>query len=37
MINKKNNSNPPRGDAYRLRRADYYRWVYDNKPDWQKF
>lgn len=20
-----------------LRKADYYRWVYDNKPDWQKF
>lgn len=19
-----------------LRRADYYRWVYDNKPDWQR-
>ena len=19
-----------------LRKADYYRWVYDNKPDWQK-
>ena len=22
--------------ASRLRKADYYRWVYDNKPDWQK-
>jgi len=22
--------------AGRLRHADYYRWVYDNKPDWQK-
>ncbi len=22
--------------ASRLKRADYYRWVYDNKPDWQK-
>lgn len=22
--------------ASRLRRADYYRWVYDNKPDWQR-
>lgn len=22
--------------AARLRRADYYRWVYDNKPDWQR-
>jgi glucosamine-6-phosphate deaminase len=20
-----------------LRKADYYRWVYNNKPDWQKF
>src|SRR5439155_23269895 len=20
----------------RLKRADYYRWVYDNKPDWQR-
>ena len=20
-----------------LKRADYYRWVYDNKPDWQTF
>ncbi len=20
-----------------LQRADYYRWVYDHKPDWQKF
>ncbi len=20
-----------------LKKADYYRWVYDNKPDWQKF
>ncbi len=20
-----------------LQRAEYYRWVYDNKPDWQKF
>ncbi len=22
--------------AERLRRLDYYRWVYDHKPDWQK-
>ncbi len=22
--------------AKRLKRADYFRWVYDNKPDWQK-
>ncbi len=22
--------------ASRLKRADYYRWVYGNKPDWQK-
>lgn len=22
--------------AFRLKLADYYRWVYDNKPDWQK-
>jgi glucosamine-6-phosphate deaminase len=22
--------------ASQLRKADYYRWVYDNKPDWQK-
>jgi glucosamine-6-phosphate deaminase len=22
--------------AVRLKRADYYRWVYDNKPRWQK-
>jgi glucosamine-6-phosphate deaminase len=22
--------------ATHLRKADYYRWVYDNKPDWQK-
>jgi glucosamine-6-phosphate deaminase len=22
--------------ATRLRRADYYRWVYENKPDWQR-
>jgi glucosamine-6-phosphate deaminase len=22
--------------AGRLKRADYYRWVYENKPDWQK-
>jgi glucosamine-6-phosphate deaminase len=21
----------------RMKRADYYRWVYDNKPDWQTF
>jgi glucosamine-6-phosphate deaminase len=20
-----------------LKRADYYRWVYDSKPDWQSF
>lgn len=23
--------------ASQLQRADYYRWVYDNKPDWQTF
>jgi len=23
--------------AAQLKRADYYRWVYGNKPDWQKF
>jgi glucosamine-6-phosphate deaminase len=23
--------------AGRLKRAAYYRWVYDNKPDWQRF
>jgi glucosamine-6-phosphate deaminase len=23
--------------AAKLKRADYYRWVYDNKPDWQQF
>jgi len=23
--------------ASRLTKADYYRWVYDNKPDWQKY
>jgi glucosamine-6-phosphate deaminase len=23
--------------ASRLKRADYFRWVYDNKPDWQSF
>ncbi|MEO8410174.1 MAG: glucosamine-6-phosphate deaminase [Propionivibrio sp.] len=22
--------------AAKLKRADYYRWVYDNKPDWQR-
>jgi glucosamine-6-phosphate deaminase len=22
--------------AAKLKHADYYRWVYDNKPDWQK-
>jgi glucosamine-6-phosphate deaminase len=22
--------------AAKLRRSDYYRWVYDNKPDWQR-
>jgi len=25
------------GAASRLQRADYYRWVYDNKPVWQTF
>jgi glucosamine-6-phosphate deaminase len=25
------------GAASRLRRIDYYRWVYDNKPGWQAF
>lgn len=23
--------------AARLKRAEYYNWVYENKPDWQKF
>jgi glucosamine-6-phosphate deaminase len=23
--------------ASRLKRADYYRWVYENKPEWQTF
>jgi glucosamine-6-phosphate deaminase len=23
--------------AAKLKRADYYRWVYDNKPDWQRY
>jgi glucosamine-6-phosphate deaminase len=23
--------------ASRLKRADYYRWVYENKPQWQRF
>ena len=23
--------------AGQLKRADYFRWVYDNKPDWQRF
>lgn len=23
--------------AAKLQRADYYRWVYDHKPEWQKF
>jgi glucosamine-6-phosphate deaminase len=23
--------------AAKLKRADYFRWVYDNKPDWQSF
>ena len=23
--------------ASRLKRADYYRWVYDHKPEWQRF
>ena len=23
--------------AAKLKRTDYYRWVYENKPDWQKF
>ena len=22
--------------AARLKRSDYYRWVYDNKPEWQR-
>ena len=22
--------------AAKLKRADYYRWVYDHKPDWQR-
>jgi glucosamine-6-phosphate deaminase len=22
--------------AAKLKRSDYYRWVYDNKPDWQR-
>lgn len=24
------------GAAAKLRRAEYYRWVYDNKPEWQR-
>lgn len=24
------------GAASQLKRADYYQWVYDNKPDWQR-
>lgn len=24
------------GAASKLQRAEYYRWVYDNKPDWQR-
>ena len=24
------------GAASKLQRIDYYKWVYDNKPDWQK-
>ena len=23
--------------AARLPRLDYYRWVYDHKPEWQRF
>ena len=23
--------------ATNLRKADYYRWVYDHKPDWQQY
>ena len=23
--------------AARLSQTDYYRWVYDNKPEWQRF
>jgi glucosamine-6-phosphate deaminase len=23
--------------AAKLKRANYFRWVYDHKPDWQKF
>jgi glucosamine-6-phosphate deaminase len=26
-----------KGAASQLKRADYYRWVYDNKPGWQQF
>jgi glucosamine-6-phosphate deaminase len=22
--------------AVKLKRSDYYRWVYDNKPEWQR-
>jgi hypothetical protein len=22
--------------AAKLKRHEYYRWVYDNKPDWQR-
>jgi len=25
------------GSASLLQKTDYYRWVYDNKPDWQQF
>jgi glucosamine-6-phosphate deaminase len=23
--------------AAKLKKADYYRWVYDHKPEWQQF
>jgi glucosamine-6-phosphate deaminase len=26
-----------RGAAAQLKRADYYRWVYDHKPEWQQY
>jgi glucosamine-6-phosphate deaminase len=26
-----------KGAAARLKRADYYHWVFKNKPDWQTF
>jgi glucosamine-6-phosphate deaminase len=25
------------GAASKLKRTEYYRWVFDNKPEWQLF